>query len=524
MSSSRSPSHVLSPQPFRPPPLAHPAFFALQCKTTLAASHGRSGHLPGQLLIRIRPDALTSGASTATSLPSAVAGPLEFLRRIAGLKSVTPLFSRRADKVRTNVGADERHRRAILASVTDAPSDDLRGINLVELDPRVRPSSVARRLRDAAAIEFVEPVPRRRAAGRVVLDPGAITKSGRARTRDDRDHRRHERDDRFRTRRAKLDPTGAPGRRSRVRAAFHDRRRPLAVVADPRRNLQWGLRRIRWFDCGLPSAADVSVGVLDSGVDASHHDLASARIDLRCDGLKPADLLGHGTHVAGIISGARNDEAGVCGVARCPLVMWKVFPDSPDRDGEFYVDARRYLRALNDAILSGVRILNLSIAGALSSKTEQLLFRRLESAGILAIAAMGNEFESGNPVQYPAAHSGVLAVGALAENNRRCTFSNTGDHLSLLAPGANILSTAPVEASPHFDDAEYAVWSGTSMSAAYVTAAAALLSAKHPDWAASDVRRRLCEPAAPLPEMSPHPWTPAHGAGCLNLSAALTEP
>jgi subtilisin family serine protease len=80
-------------------------------------------------------------------------------------------------------------------------------------------------------------------------------------------------------------------------------------------------------------------------------------------------------------------------------------------------------------------VVNLSIGGTASSQTEQLIFRTLENRGIVVVAAMGNEYEDGNPTEYPGAYKTVLAVGAVAENMRRSVFSNTGSHIALVEPG-----------------------------------------------------------------------------------------
>lgn len=121
--------------------------------------------------------------------------------------------------------------------------------------------------------------------------------------------------------------------------------------------------------------------------------------------------------------------------------------------------------------------------------------RGLERFGVVVVAAMGNDFEQGDPTSFPAAYEGVLAVGATNELDRRAPFSNTGRHIGLVAPGANILSTVPTRKSDYRDDRNYAVWNGTSMAAPHVTAAAALVAAKNPSWAAAQVKAHLCSTA-----------------------------
>jgi len=289
-----------------------------------------------------------------------------------------------------------------------------------------------------------------------------------------------------------------------------------ATAADPRHNRQWGLRAIRWFDTERPDADSVTVAICDTGVDARHPDLTGAIAAYDHEGAAATDIIGHGTHVSGIVAARADDAAGVVGVAGCRVAMWKVFPDEPT-EGNFYVDGSRFLRALNAVATSGAKVLNLSLGGTQSSQAEQLLFDRLESAGVTVVAAMGNEHDDGNPVEYPAAYEHVLAVGAVAETNRRSPFSNTGAHIGLAAPGSNILSTLPTEPSAFRPDTGYAAWSGTSMATPHVAAAAALVAARHPDWTPADTKEHLRTRAAG------EKFSEELGAGILDIAALLAS-
>jgi Subtilase family len=298
----------------------------------------------------------------------------------------------------------------------------------------------------------------------------------------------------------------------------------LSAVAptDPRHNRQWGLRAIRWFDGDVPETEEVTVAICDTGVDAAHPDLAGVMASYDHEGASATDIVGHGTHVSGIVAARSDDVAGVVGVARCRLAMWKVFPDEP-MQGNFYVDGSRFLRALNAVATSGAKVLSLSLGGTQSSQAEQLLFNRLEAAGVTVVAAMGNEYEHGNPVEYPAAYEHVLAVGAVAETNRRSPFSNTGAHIGIAAPGSNVLSTLPTKASSFRPDTRYASWSGTSMATPHVAAAAALVAAQHPDWKPAEVKARLRNRAAKVADMGGKSFTEEFGSGLLDIPALLAS-
>jgi subtilisin family serine protease len=351
----------------------------------------------------------------------------------------------------------EAHHAAAVASVVRAEEEALAGFALLRLDPRKPVAALLRRLAGAKGIDLAEAMPARWIQGE----------------------------------------------------------------ADPFINRQWGLRAIRWFQAARPDAEAVAVAVIDTGVDPDHPDLQGVVRAYHRGGSKAADLVGHGTHVSGIIAALVDNDQGIAGVARTRLEVWKVFADEPEQ-GDFYVDGERYLKALNAVRRSGARVLNLSLGGTQRSETEAILFRQLDAGGIVVAAAMGNAGEEGSPTMYPAAYPGVLAVGAVGEALRRAGFSSTGRHIGISAPGVNVLSTLPTRpAPPYRTETEYASWSGTSMATPHVAGAAALVLAKNPGWTAQQVKDRLRGTASKLAGMRGRPWTPSYGDGLLDLEAAL---
>jgi subtilisin family serine protease len=436
--------------------------------------------VPGRYFVRVHPEAvrphvpvrpraafgvarMAFNLATAEAVPESVVEPLEFLRKNTGLQNVRPLFQNagRARVSSAHVPGRDRARLAVAASVVTQEDDDIAGLAICELDPKADGSAI-KRAASAKAIDFIEPVPTRWLA------------------------------------------------KSRSESG-----------ADPMQNLQWGLRAIRWFDADRPDATDVSVGIMDTGIDRDHPDLKNVKITYLHPGTQATDIVGHGTHVAGIVAAATNNSVGIAGVASCALQVWKIFPDEP-YEGDYYVDPDLFADALREAAEAGLSALNLSIGGTVSSNTEQVLIRRLIRRGVVVVAAMGNEFQDGNPTEYPAAYDGVLAVGAIAETRERSDFSNTGAHIGLCAPGSNILSTLPRRASSFRSERLYASWSGTSMATPHVAAAAALVSAKRPALSAAEIAARLRDTAATLGAMGRKARTHEYGTGLLDLTRALS--
>ena len=134
---------------------------------------------------------------------------------------------------------------------------------------------------------------------------------------------------------------------------------------------------------------------------------------------------------------------------------------------------------------------NVSLGGDEASETERRAFRELVASRVVVAAAMGNEYEEGNPVEYPAAFAGVLGVGAIGETRRRAPFSNTGSHIDVVAPGVNVLSTTPLKLSPSEGRPEYDSWDGTPMATPHVAGLATLVFARYPNATAREVIRRI---------------------------------
>jgi len=188
---------------------------------------------------------------------------------------------------------------------------------------------------------------------------------------------------------------------------------------------------------------DRKVCIIDSGYALGHEDLPGlANVSGTDDsGAGPwsVDGFGHGTHVAGTIVGL-NNGVGVVGVApnnNLKLHIVRVFGD----DGAWAYSST-LVKALDDCIANGANVVSMSLGGSMKSRTEDKAFSGANSAGVLSIAAAGND---GNMRKsYPASYSSVVSVAAIDSNKVVASFSQQNDQVELSAPGVAVRSTVPV--------------------------------------------------------------------------------
>lgn len=237
----------------------------------------------------------------------------------------------------------------------------------------------------------------------------------------------------------------------------------------------------------LTTGAGVTVAVVDTGVDASVPQLAGRvlpGVDMwNPKGTGNSDCLGHGTFVAGIIAAAPRTGSGLVGVAPEAVIL-PVRQSNNRGEGS----AEGLARAIRYAADAGVGVINVSLSTFYSTTALVDAVRYAEERDVVVVAAASNEGASGNPVAYPAAYPTVLAVAALDPSGKASTFSASGHHISLAAPGIDIVSTGPRGAG-HY------VGSGTSYAAPFVSGVAALVRARFPHLTAAQVRERITRTA-----------------------------
>ncbi len=293
------------------------------------------------------------------------------------------------------------------------------------------------------------------------------------------------------------------------------RARPDVVYAEPNRVLhlfdltapndsyygwQWALPAISavqgWsvFPSTFSVAPTAPIGIVDTGVDATHEDLAG-RISPSsatclggvCSQGVPTDDDGHGTHVSGIAGAIADNGVGVAGLAYdSPLIVVRVFP-SDSTHGAALSDVAD---GIAWAAQHGAKVINLSL-GATGGAYPVTLCNAVQTAintyGVVVVAAAGNGDPPGTPVStptYPAACPGAVGVAATDSSDVPGSFSNYGSpDVFVSAPGVSVVSTLPGNA--------YGYMSGTSMASPYVTALVALIRGLHPEATVAQVRQLL---------------------------------
>ncbi|MEV8374929.1 S8 family serine peptidase [Kribbella sp. NPDC056861] len=271
----------------------------------------------------------------------------------------------------------------------------------------------------------------------------------------------------------------------------------------------------------------VKVAVLDTGIDATHPDLAD-RVGAAKNFTEEVadDLVGHGTHVASTVAGTAKASAGrYKGVA----------PDATLLDGK--VCERR--GCSESAMLAGMewaateqraQIVNMSIGGENTPEIdpiEEAVNRLTAETGTLFVIGAGNSGPGAGSIDSPGSAEAALTVGAVDKQDRIAEFSSRGPSRDggalkpdVTAPGVSIVAAKAKNTSiGETVGTQYVRLDGTSMATPHVAGAAALLAQQHTDWKAGRLKAALMASAKPIDQQTSFD----QGAGRVDLSRAIHQ-
>ncbi len=297
-------------------------------------------------------------------------------------------------------------------------------------------------------------------------------------------------------------------------------------------NQQWNLSIISaamqgWSDypncwsCQGNEANGPIVAIVDTGIDLTNPDLAG-----RAQGYP--DVRGHGTHVAGIIAAAANNNVGIAGLAF--NIRQLLSYQACDSSGSCADDD--VVSSIEAATAAGATVINLSFGGPQESGA---VCDAINNSPAVVVVSAGNNGVIG--LSYPAGCSSSLAVSASDSSDNIASFSNGSDAGNFLvaAPGVGILSTLPTNPSLALNSPTgFGFLSGTSMSAPHVTALVALIQGINPTISWSNIRELIAQNADKVggsygfnadqicPISNPCSWNNRFGYGRINVARTLT--
>ncbi|WP_026696027.1 S8 family serine peptidase [Peribacillus kribbensis] len=279
---------------------------------------------------------------------------------------------------------------------------------------------------------------------------------------------------------------------------------------DPKAFKQYQLSMLHADEAqALAGNRKVKVAVIDTGIDVKHPELKNKVISSynAINPLNPGLPDSHGTHVAGIIAGEKNNGIGGYGInPNAEILSIDIF------NRGFSTTDFTIVQAIDKAIEQGAKVINMSIGSWSSSTILEEAIQRAVSKGIVIVAAAGND--AMDIPNYPASYEGVISVSSVDSSKKLSYFSNFGPGIDIAAPGEDIYSSIyePEKLS------SFRTMSGTSMATPIVAGAASLLLAKHPGLTPQQVEYILDATATDLGSKG---YDTKYGSGLVNPAAAL---
>jgi len=348
---------------------------------------------------------------------------------------------------------------------------------------------------------------------------------------------------------------------------------------------QWNLKDIQMqtaWDVNAGGSSDIIVAVVDTGVTTSaltfsaplwnstslqtfllpftsSPDITNTRFVTPRDFVFSApggavlDMEGHGTHVASTIAEDTNNALALAGIAYKVKIMpvkvclgyWDLMIQRGQAGTPGFISINSGGCPI-DAIASGVRyaadngarVINLSLGGTGSQPTVRDAITYAVQKGAFVSISMGNDFEDGNPTQFPSSYAsaidGAMSVAAIGPSHSRAYYSSTGSYCEIAAPGGNSReggtasevwqvtlspsASSPLLIQPRFDIYAEVPLQGTSMAAPHVAGVAALIMSQSPGISPAAVERLIRNTAL---DLGPAGKDDSFGYGLLQARTAI---
>jgi hypothetical protein len=312
-----------------------------------------------------------------------------------------------------------------------------------------------------------------------------------------------------------------PRARARAFASALERRRvlvyaqpdtlaePLAVPNDPLSATPYNWRAIVADPALTPppvTPASPLIALVDSELDRTHAEFAGSNTGAIS---RYPVTISHGTATASVAAAPANGR-GIVGVWPNARALNVPLPGD--------ITCRRSADRIAEAIQAGAAVINMSYGSAGLCTPEYVALQYAVGRGIIPVAAAGNEFAEGNPLEFPASLPHVLTVAAVGPDLRSSYFSNTSAAIDLAAPGENVMTAVPVALDDDGTKDGYEAQSGTSFAAPMVAAAVAWVRAARPTLSADQVQQVVRLSAVDVGRPG---WEPDTGFGVLSVGAAL---
>ncbi|MFT6760005.1 MAG: PKD repeat protein [Psychroserpens sp.] len=253
---------------------------------------------------------------------------------------------------------------------------------------------------------------------------------------------------------------------------------------------QWFLHRIQAQEAWDISTGntDIKVAIVDDAVLTNHPDLIPNLLpgydvaDNDTDAMPNTSDMSHGTHVAGIASGATNNGIGIASIG----FNVKLIPVKSSNSPQFISDA---YAGVVWAYQNDADVINMSWGGSGFSQTGQNIITNAYNAGCVNVAAAGNDGVS--TVFYPAGYDNIISVASSTTNDAKSGFSNFGNWIDITAPGSAIRSTyIGNNFAPTYTDLQ-----GTSMASPLVAGLCGLIKSVNPQMTQTQIESCLLSTA-----------------------------